>query len=201
MQYKPIGHDQLDAALTLLSEVMLFDAGEPIHLVVCGGSALIATQLVLRTTRDIDVLAIYNGKTLVAPVPLPERLCRAAENVKSALNLPENWLNNGPSSNNGGLFQMGLPEGLETRIITKTYGSMLTVSFIGRKDQIFFKLWASVDRGGYHIDDLLKLNPTADELVAAAEWIMQKDVSDGFRTVLLHGLEQLGFPDVVKRIA
>lgn len=201
MQSKPIGLEQLDAALTLLSELLLFDAGEPIHLVVCGGSALIATQLVLRTTRDLDVLALYNGKTLVAPVPLPTRLCRAAENVKSALNLPENWLNNGPSSNSGGLFQMGLPEGLETRIITKTYGPMLTVSFIGRKDQIFFKLWASVDRGGYHIDDLLKLNPTEDELVAAAEWTMQKDVSDGFRTVLLQGLEQLGFPNVVKRIA
>lgn len=29
-------------------------------------------------------------------------------------------------------------------------------SFIGRADQIPFKLWASVDRGGYPIDDLLK---------------------------------------------
>lgn len=201
MQLKPIGLEQLDEALTMLGELLMFDTSDPIHLVVCGGSALIALKLVLRTTRDLDVLALYNGKTLISPVPLPERLCRAARDVQSALNLPENWLNNGPSSNNGGLFQMGLPEGLETRIITKTYGSCLTVSFIGRKDQIFFKLWASVDRGGYHIDDLIKLNPTEDELVAAAKWTMQKDVSDGYHTVLVQCLEQLGFSNVIKKIA
>jgi hypothetical protein len=169
MQMKPIGFEQLDTALSMLAELLLFHKSEPIHLVICGGSALIALKLVLRTTRDLDILALYNENGLSAPVPLPDKLCSAADEVRLALKLPANWLNNGPSSNEGGLFQMGLPEGLEMRIVTRIYGPALTVSFIGRRDQIFFKLWASVDRGGYHIDDLLKLNPTEDEMVAAAQ--------------------------------
>jgi hypothetical protein len=44
-------------------------------------------------------------------------------------------------------------------------------------------------------------NPTVDEMVAAAQWTMQKDVSEGYRTVLLQCLEQIGFSDVIKRVA
>jgi hypothetical protein len=50
---------------------------------------------------------------------------------------------------------MGLPEGFVSRLFQKDYGRRLTVYFAGRKDQIHFKLYAAVDRGGYHIDDLL----------------------------------------------
>lgn len=200
MRYNLIGREQLDAALTLLAELLMFNNSEPIHLIACGGSALIALDLVQRTTKDLDVIALYKGETMHAPVPLPDMLCRAANDVQLALNLPENWLNNGPSSNSGGLFQMGLPDGLELRTLTKAYGQCLSVSFIGRQDQIFFKLWASVDRGGYHIDDLLKLKPTEDEIVAASRWTLQKDVSDGYRMVLIQFLEHIGFSHVINRI-
>ncbi|NLE00595.1 MAG: hypothetical protein GX640_12050 [Fibrobacter sp.] len=200
MHNKPIGAQQLDAALTMLSELLSFYDSEPVHIVVCGGSALIALELVIRTTRDLDILAMWDHGMLIAPVPLPDKLCKAADEVCKALKLPDNWLNNGPSSNNGGLFQMGLPDGLEKRTFAKTYGKILTVSFIGRIDQIYFKLWASIDQGGYHIDDLLKLNPTPDEITNAARWTMEKDVSEGYRFVLIEFLEKTGFNNVIKRI-
>ena len=53
---------------------------------------------------------------------------------------------------------------------------MLTGHFTGRFDQIHFKLYASVDRGGYHIEDLRALSPSHDELEAAARWAMTHDV-------------------------
>ncbi|BDU71346.1 hypothetical protein METEAL_05200 [Mesoterricola silvestris] len=170
------------------------------HLVVCGGSALIALGLVSRTTRDLDVLALAREGRLVAPVPLPPALVVAAEAVAKVFGLPRNWLNNGPSSGEGGLFQVGMPEGLQDRLVTCAYGPALTVSFIARADQIPFKLWASVDRGGYHIDDLLKLQPTAEEIRAAALWTLEKDVSEGYRMVLGSLLTELGYADVARSL-
>lgn len=165
---------------------MRLEANEsgPYEIVVCGGSALILTGVVLRTTRDVDVVALGSEEGLSSPDPLPEALALAARETAEDLGLPMDWLNNGPSRGVGGLFQMGLPDGLDARLTTRTYGSCLTVHFIGRLDQIHFKLYAAADRGGYHIEDLLALNPTDNELVLAARWAMTHDVSDTFRTIL-----------------
>jgi len=38
---KPIGSQQLDTALSMPSELLSFYDSEPVHIVVCGGSALI----------------------------------------------------------------------------------------------------------------------------------------------------------------
>ena len=191
---------QLEQALHLLQDQLRLEDAAPLHLVVCGGSALIALGLVPRTTRDLDLLALEQEGQLVAPVPLPPTLLAAAEGVATGLGLPEGWLNNGPSSGEGGLFQIGLPEGLQERLTTRVYGPTLTVSFIGRADQIPFKLWASVDRGGYHIDDLLKLQPTKAEIRAAALWTLEKDVSEGYRGLLGRLLTELGYADVARTL-
>lgn len=191
---------QLEQALHLLQDLLRLEDAAHLHLVVCGGSALIALGLVPRTTRDLDLLALEQGGRLVAPVPLPAGLVAAAEAVARSLGLPRDWLNNGPSSGEGGLFQIGLPEGLQERLVTRVYGPALTVSFIARTDQIPFKLWASVDRGGYHLDDLLSLRPTDDEIRAAALWTLEKDVSEGYRQVLGRLLTELGYADVARTL-
>lgn len=198
---KPISNEELDKALSLLNDLLVFKDSEPFHLIVCGGSALIALQLVPRTTKDVDILAMVKNDSLVAPAPIPDELIEVANDVQKSLGLPEEWLNNGPSSNEGGLFQMGLPEGLKNRLTRKEYGGKLTISFISRLDQIYFKLWASVDRGGYHIEDLMALNPTADELFNAARWTMEKDVSEGYLMVLKSFLSAIGFEDVTHKLA
>jgi hypothetical protein len=198
----PINHVNLDQVITLLAGRLDLAQSEPVRLVVCGGSALIALGLRQRATRDMDVVALMNAaQELVSPDPLPDFLLTAAEQVGRDLGLFEGWLNNGPSRGEGGLFQMGLPAGFVGRLTEKKYGSRLAVHFIGRLDQIHFKLYAAADqRDGTHLNDLKALRPSANELEAAARWAMTHDVSEGFKMVLKELLTQLGHESVTKNI-
>jgi hypothetical protein len=197
-----IGIENLERALKLLAGRLDLAQAEPIRLVVCGGSALIAQGLISRTTRDIDVVALMDSDhCLISPAPLPESLMKAVKEVARDLGLADDWINNGPSSGEGGLFQLGLPEGLADRLDERVYGPRLTVCFIGRIDQIHFKLYAAVDRwDGTHLDDLLSLAPSDAELEAAARWAMTHDVSEGFRMILKDMLRQIGHESVAERI-
>ena len=186
----------LSEALNLLESRVRTSGGTPVEIVVCGGSALIATKLVSRITKDVDVVALKGDLGLYDPEPLPQSLLDAALIVAETLNLPEDWLNTGPAD----LFRMGLPDGFESRLLAKSYGTHLTVHFIGILDQIYFKLYASVDRGGYHIEDLLSLNPTDDELLMAAKWTQTHDVSEGHTMLLKDLLMQLGYENVASRL-
>lgn len=175
---------------------------QAVGLVICGGAALIATGLRQRTTRDADVVALMSeAGDLVDPAPLPAALLEAAGQVGRDLGLGPGWLNNGPSSGEGGLFQMGLPPGFASRLSKNVFGPRLTVHFIGRLDQIHFKLYAAVDqRDPTHIEDLRALNPTDAELEAAARWAMTHDVSEGFRQVLQQLLKEMGHESVAQVI-
>lgn len=198
---KELNSHQLDSAFHLLDGRLMRADAPPVHMVVCGGAAMIAIGLLARTTRDVDVVALLeDGQRLVAPVPLPSHLIEAAGEVAEVLNLPKDWLNNAPSRDEGGLFQMGLPEGLQARLHTRMYGNRLTVHFIDRLDQIHFKLYAAVDRGGYHVTDLESLKPTSDELTRAARWALTHDVSEEFRHLLKQTLEALRYGNVAQEI-
>lgn len=194
--------DRLSLGLALASLAIRLEANQspPLDLVVCGGSALIMTGLLARTTQDVDVVALIRHGHLCAPDPLPPELARAVQEVAEDLNLPPTWLNNGPSRGAGGLFQMGLPAGFVERLHQTAYGNCLTVHFIHRLDQIHFKLYAAADRGGYHITDLRALAPSVDELLAAARWAMTHDVSEGFAMIVKNLLRNLGHDDVASQI-
>lgn len=170
----------------------------PIHLVVCGGSALIALQLVARTTQDVDVLATLEDGQLHCARPLPDWLLADADAVRSELGLPSQWLNDGPADEN--LFRLGLQVGLAERLVRRDFGPALQVSFIGRYDQIHFKLYAAADQGGRHFSDLKKLNPTREELLAATHWTLTHDISDAFRQVVVEVLQNLGHGDLHDRL-
>ena len=125
--------DDLEKALKLLAGRLDLAQTEPVRLVICGGSALIATGLRQRTTKDVDIVALMNSSAhLVSPDPLPDFLLAAAKQVARDLGLFDNWLNNGPSSGEGGLYQMGLPPGIADRLTAREYGPRLRVYFIGR---------------------------------------------------------------------
>jgi hypothetical protein len=195
-----LGSDELERALETVSIRLRDNGAEPTEIVVCGGSALIVTGVLARTTRDVDILALASAQGLLSPDPLPGDLERAALEAAEDLGLPSNWLNNGPSSGKGGLFQMGLPDGLEGRWHTRHYGSHLTVHFVGRVDQIHFKLYAAADRGGYHIEDLLALDPSDEELITAAKWAMTHDVSDTFSSIVKHLIRSIGHETAADQI-
>ena len=145
----------------------------------------------------MDIIALRNTDSeLIDPDPLPGYLIDAAVTVSRVLNLPEDWLNTGPSD----LFRMGLPDKIESRFIRREFGSHLTVHFISRIDQIYFKLYASVDRGGYHIDDLVALKPTENEILEAAKWSQTHDVSEGYTMLLRELLSELGYENAASGI-
>ena len=192
----------IETILGALGEQLESLAGEPVELLVCGGSALIAMGLVKRTTKDVDILAYVKrteeGNISFAKAqPLSNELVAASTKVARDFNLAENWINPGPAS----AVDLGLPEGIMERTKTLGFGRKLTVYFLGRYDQIHFKLYAAVDQGaGKHFDDLLALNPTEEELEQAARWSMTHDVSEGYRKALKDLLKHMGYSHVSERL-
>ncbi len=196
-----ITQDYLDKVLRLLNGRLALNGSPSVRLVVCGGAAMIATGLTVRTTTDVDIVALMDeNQQLKAPVPFPSYLLQAAHEVAATLDLPEHWLNNGPSRDDGGLFQMGLPTGFSERLHESIYGDHLRLYFIDRVDQIHFKLYAAVDRGGYHISDLTALSPSNEELVSAAHWTFTHDISREFRMLLIRLLKELGYEEAAAAI-
>ena len=196
-QYK-----QLDEALRLLNGRLAIAGAPAYNLVVCGGTALIATGLVNRTTRDVDIVAMADDEgKMIDPAPLPVALVKAAQEVADDLGLPEDWFNNGPSSGEGGLYRLGLPKGFSGRLSWNRFGEKLTVAFIGRIDQIHFKLFAAVDQSGsYHATDLHELEPTDDELLMAAAWSRTHDPSEGYRESLRMFFREFGYEHLTERV-
>jgi len=196
---RQIGKELLEQALGLLEEVIRHRGKPSQHFVVCGGSSLLALELVSRTTtRDVDILASLEDGELVQAKPLPDWVNEAAEEVRIELDLPEHWFHAGPADES--FFRFGFPQGIETRLTTQSYGRALTISYISRYDQIFFKLYAAADQGGKHFLDLKELNPTRDELLKAARWTRTHDPSEGFLFILGDVLKHLGYADLIKQL-
>lgn len=191
-----------DDALKLLNGRLLLAGAPSCRLVVCGGTALIAMGLVARVTKDVDIVALADeAGGLVDPAPLPQPLVEAAGEVADDLGLPADWLNNGPSQDDGGLFRLGLPQGFAGRVHWQTFGEKLSVGFIDRVDQIHFKLYAAVDQyGSYHATDLQALAPTNDELLEAAAWSRSHDPSDGYLICLRQFLKGFGYGHLASQL-
>jgi hypothetical protein len=186
-----IGRDQLDAVLSALGEQLAL-AGERAHLVVIGGSGLIAINAVARATRDVDIVALEVDGKLVSAEPLPAAVARGARIVARDFRLAPNWLNPGPTS----LLDLGLPSGFAARTIARDYGSALRVSFAARIDQVFFKLYAAADRREPRdFDDLRRLEPTERELHAAARWARTHNLPGPFDDALARALGDFGVED------
>ena len=192
--------ERLNQALSLLGERLDLRNAGLCHFVVCGGSSLLALGLVTRTTtRDVDVLASFDEGQLTRAQPLPAWFLEDAEEVRGQLNLPENWINAGPSDDS--FFRFGFPEGIADRLTTRDFGASLRISFISRYDQVFFKLYAVVDQGpGRHFQDLQELKPEAAELLAAARWCINQDPSEGFRDILGKVLHHLGNGTIIDQL-
>jgi hypothetical protein len=179
-----------DKLLSLLKELgKVYEAldGQSLEVGVCGGAGLILMGLIDRTTKDID--AIF-------PTVWPEKFSEAVQIIAKNYGLSANWINLGAEQ----LTMMGLPDGFMERAEKVEFGNCLTFYFASRYDQIFFKVYASADRGGYHVDDLLALHPTEEELLEAAKWCFTHDISPEFKKILVSMFEQLGYATVAKKI-
>lgn len=176
----------------------------PIGIAVIGGAALNMLGVVVRPTRDVDVLSLVqadrggSGIVLVKSSLLPNSLLDAAVGVARNLGLEDNWLNSGPAD----LLDHGLPEGFERRLAANSYGPSLTIHIPAREDLICFKVYAAADTGvGRHTQDLAALEPTDDELLAGARWTRSQDPSEGFKTMLVALLRFMGADNAAERLS
>ncbi len=193
-----LNKEKLETLLNLFGK-LLEEKGEKLSLIICGGSALILSHFIKNrtVTRDIDILATVEEKSDTFTLkPLPFFAEKIIQEIASTLKLPSDWLNSRAFP-----LTKDLPEGFQKRLIRKEYGKNLTVYLLGRKDQIFFKLYATIDQGpGKHFDDLMELNPTKEELYEASLWCMRQDTSIEFKNVLKDFLEKIGLNDVAQQL-
>ncbi|MFC2149163.1 DUF6036 family nucleotidyltransferase [Candidatus Auribacterota bacterium] len=191
-----IDNQNIEKILSALDKQIGVNEGAPISIAVCGGTALFALRLILRTTKDVDVIgkiSILKGRIKIEKIDeFPDRFEKAAKIVQRDFNLPDNWINTGSAKQ----IDTGLPRGFEKRLVKRTYGQYLTVYFISRLDQIHFKLYAALDRGGYHADDLFALNPSNEEILMASQWVLTQDVSREFRYILKSFLQEKGYENI-----
>lgn len=189
---KPNREPNIIVVLRALGEI-LASQWEHAAVVVVGGTALIVQGFVTRTTRDVDVIAISRDptdrdrKAIEPPEPLPESLLRAISRVARDYNLPDDWMN----TTAGLLWKTGLPPKLEERIHWEQYDG-LWLGLADRYDLIFLKLYAAADSEGpssVHYQDLMALQPTNEELDAAAQWVRSQDPSAPFARILNQVLE------------
>ena len=141
--------------------------------------------IVERATRDVDILAFTERREgdrpllLPPPEPLPEWLQRAIAEVGRDQGLRSDWLNAGPALQ----WRQGLPGGLENRLQWRRFAG-LTVGITSRYDLIFLKLYDSGGPESVHYQDLLRLQPGAAELEAAASWVRTQDTSPHFADIV-----------------
>ena len=64
----------LDLAMKSLAIRLDENLSDTVEIVVCGGSALILTGMIPRTTKDVDVVALMKAGHLASPAPLPDAL-------------------------------------------------------------------------------------------------------------------------------
>ena len=127
-------------------------------------------------------MALGSTTGVTEAVPVPQPLLDARDRVARDFGLPKDWLNSVAGTD---MLWLGPPDGFVERLTTHQYGPSLTIRWASRYDQIHFKLHATVDRGGgKHFTDLVALEPTEDELVAAALWTRTHDPSEGFLMIL-----------------
>jgi hypothetical protein len=164
-------------SLQVLGEKVSRAGREPICVMVCGGSALNLSGLITRTTEDVDELGIESGVRELEP--LPEWLLRCAEEVGVELGLEEDWFNDAASV----LKNLGYPAGLMERAKRERFGDGFEVAIASRMDLIAMKCLAALDpkSGRKHLEDLVDLAPSGEEVLFAQSWLFARPTSPQFR--------------------
>jgi hypothetical protein len=148
--------------------------------------------LIARATRDVDVVAPVDMASLTPSRRYPIR-CSVRSRTRRSCSV----------FRRSGSTQVRVRSSIDG--CRKEYcgehvvasGAALILYLADRRDQVFFKFDAAVDQGprSQHFENLRRLEPTADELGAAAAWARTHDPSEGFRVELRGALRDLGVVD------
>ncbi len=151
---------------------------------IVGGAALALRQLVTRTTEDVDVLALAIDQAEPSRLKHPEFdevLLDAIARVARDHKLSPDWFNH----ECGAQWLTGLPPCASQDIAWLDFGG-LQVGLASRETLITLKLFAAADNGprSVHTQDLIALQPSANELRHAAEWVVTQDASPEFTSIV-----------------
>lgn len=170
--FMDLGQQNLEEALRLLGNLLAARKGAGFWLVVCGGSALLAQEIITCSTEDVDILAMRDWEGGVdRAYPLPEVLKEAATHVADELHLGGNWLNSAASMRFPDLHL--LPASFWQELETRDYGDYLKISFVTRSGQIQLKTYAALNSAKPRdLDDLRTLAPDSAETEVAVRWVL-----------------------------
>lgn len=194
-----LSQQNLEQALGLLGNLLATRKGAAFWLVVCGGSALLAQEIISRSTEDVDILAMrdWDGGVNRA-YPMPDALKVAAAEVAEELHLGGNWLNSAASFHFPDLHL--LPASFWQELETRDYGNYLKISFVARPGQIQLKLYAALNRAEPRdFEDLRNLAPNASETESSLCWIISSFPVLTYRHRLPDLLTYLGHADLIAR--
>ncbi|MEM9281752.1 MAG: hypothetical protein AAGA96_08000 [Verrucomicrobiota bacterium] len=200
---KTFGRNSQEGALSLLGEVLAGIGERPIHLLVSGGAALLATGLVSRVTNDVDVLGVIGeiDRELDRCHRLPEFVSKAVRRVADEMDLRPNWLNA-----SAGLLMIGFdrfpPGVILADHVEREFGSHLKITFIGRKGQLYLKMFAACGRDeDRDIEDLRALELSVEEAEEVATWIFNEELVDiGAWEEVFRVLKAIGHEGVIRRV-
>jgi len=169
--------EDIAAALRQVGELLQAE-GADVGAVIVGGAALNLSGIVRRVTRDVDVIGI-DGFPHGPLSGLPAVLDLAVREVARDRHLPPDWMNIQVS--NG--LTPGTPDDWMERVTWRRLGG-LRVGIAARQDMLWLKLWALADNPGReghrHLNDLLALAPTPEELDAARFALRDVDANPDF---------------------
>jgi hypothetical protein len=192
-----LSQQNLEQALQLLGKVLAARRASGFWLVVCGGSALLAQEIISRSTEDVDILAMRDQEGGVdVAFPMPPTLKEAAAAVADELKLGGNWLNSAASMHFPDLHL--LPASFWQDLDTRDYGDYLKISFVTRAGQIQLKMYAALNRAKPRdLDDLRILAPTSDETADALRWVLDRIAVLAHRDKLPDLLNHLGHAHLI----
>jgi hypothetical protein len=196
-----LSQQNLEEALRLLGNLLATRKGDGFWLVVCGGSALLAQQIISRSTHDVDILARrdWDGGVDVA-FPMPNELKEAALQVADELRLGRTWLNSAASMHFPDLHL--LPASFWQELETRDYGHHLRISFVTRSGQIQLKIYAALNQAeARDFEDLRALAPNARETEDGLRWLVASFPGLTHLDRLPNLLTYLGHDDLITRFA
>jgi hypothetical protein len=101
----------LEDAISMLGQ-RLEQSRQHYEVVAIGGASLVLLGYIDRATKDLDLVAVIEAGHLMSARPLPQGLVKEIALVGAALEIGENWMNDGPTS----LLKAGLPDGFKERL-------------------------------------------------------------------------------------
>jgi len=187
----------VERALTELGRQMALRDADPVIVLCCGASALCVVGALSRRTLDVDAVATIGPKgEIIAVEEFSPEMNEAIAAVGLSLALNPSWFNLAAAA----VLARGLPPGALSRSANHSidFGPCLTVRFMDRIDLIALKMSAALDplEGRRHIEDLVAIDPTREELKHGADWIGAWPSSASFKQAFQRLLEGFDATDL-----